>query len=218
MFFSGQAGLLAVGDQTYWFGTKRHGHPNVAPHGTYPPYSAYCYPPQPDPAGGDTSEGSRLGVGDGFTEGVNAYIADRDLYNWKPLGLVFAANKTGAHCLERPKVILCPATKKYVLWAKGFRPMPSNDKLAVVATSDTPQGPYELVDPAEPFQLLGGYGMADATVYVDEQRGGAWLFWRQNGHPAPVLPDGKNGTSGMLAALLTAPPWLSLRVEDSSSE
>ena len=113
---------------------------------------------------------NKVQAGDGFTEGVNAYVADGDLYNWKPLGLVFAANKTGAHCLERPKVIQCPATKKFVLWAKGFRPMPMNDKLAVVAVADTPQGPFELVDPGKPFQLLGGYGMADATVYVDESR------------------------------------------------
>lgn len=36
------------GGATYWYGSERHGHPNVAKHGVYPPYSAYCYPPPPD--------------------------------------------------------------------------------------------------------------------------------------------------------------------------
>lgn len=43
-------GGLFVDDDgaTYWYGSQRHGHPNVAKHGVYPPYSAYCYPPPPD--------------------------------------------------------------------------------------------------------------------------------------------------------------------------
>lgn len=51
-------------------------------------------------------------VGDGYTEGVNLYTSDGDLYNWKHAGLVFPANATGAHCLERPKVVKCPGTGK----------------------------------------------------------------------------------------------------------
>ena len=43
--------------------------------GTYPRYSAYCYPPLDVQAGG--------GLGDGFTEGVNAYVSAGDLYNWR---------------------------------------------------------------------------------------------------------------------------------------
>lgn len=43
-------GGLFVDDDgtTYWYGSERHGHPNVEKHGVYPPYSAYCYPPPPD--------------------------------------------------------------------------------------------------------------------------------------------------------------------------
>ena len=57
-----------------------------------------------------------VGSGDGFTDGVNAYVSDGDLYNWRHAGLVMDANVTGGHCLERPKVVRCPATGRYVLW------------------------------------------------------------------------------------------------------
>ena len=168
------AGLLFLSDgmlggTTWWYGSKRHGHPNVAPPGKYPPYSAYCYPP-PDAQ-----------TRDGFTEGVNAYTSAGDLYNWRHVGLVFPANATGAHCLERPKVIRCPGTQKYVMWAKGFRPLPMNDKLAVVAIADHPAGPFTLANASNPFQAPGGDELADATVYVDEKKRESWLYWRSKG-------------------------------------
>jgi hypothetical protein len=174
------AGLLSHAGKVFWYGTKRSGHPQTAPPGKYPKYSAYCYPPAPDRPGGERV-GARLG--DGFTEGVNLYVSDGDLYNWQHAGLVFAANKTGAHCLERPKVIRCPGTGKFVLWAKGFTPAESafnGTKVAVIATADTPLGPFELVDPAEPFYAPGGAGgqMADATLHVDRNGEAAWLYWR----------------------------------------
>ena len=179
------AGLLTVGDQTYWYGSQRHGHPNV-PNGThYPKYAAYCYPPPPPDAA--AAAASHLGVlthsvtlGDGYTEGVNLYVADGDLYNWKRIGLVFAANETGAHCLERPKVIQCPGSGKYVLWAKGFTP--DGNVKAVVATAETALGPFKLLDPAQPFYAPANTSMADATLYVEAgergEKGVPWLFWR----------------------------------------
>ena len=175
----------------------------MAPHGEYPQYSAYCYP-SPD------SEAQ-----DGFTEGVNLYVSDGDLYNWKRLGLVFDANATGAHCLERPKVIRCPKTGKFVLWAKGFTPLNakdptakwSNAKLAVVATADTPLGPFSLVpNPSKTAfcaSCTGGTAMEDATLYVTKSSAEPWLFWRSptnlptNHTP---YPDWQNG--GLYAAKL----------------
>ena len=175
------AGLLQDGSATYWYGTKRHGHPNVAPRGKYPPYAAYCYPPRaPGPSRGSrTGSDSGSGLGDGFTEGVNLYVADGDLYNWRHAGLVFPANATGAHCLERPKVIKCPATGQYVLWAKGFTP--DRDVQAVVATSLSPLGPFTLQDPSQPFYAPDNTSMADATVWVDTDTAhgnDVWLYWR----------------------------------------
>ena len=176
------AGLLSHDGTTYWYGTKRQGHPNVAKPGTYPRYSAYCYPPAPDGLGAH--------AGDGFTEGVNLYSSDGDLYNWKHQGLVFAANKTGAHCLERPKVIRCPGTGKFVLWAKGFTPVKSQfngTKVAVVATADMPLGPFELAG-GVPFYAPGGNAqMADATLHVDSKNESAWLYWRSPNVP-PLGP------------------------------
>jgi hypothetical protein len=193
------AGLLRVGLTHYWYGSQRHGHPNVAPRGTYPRYSAYCYPP-PDSDyhardGGGREERQRASAGDGFTEGVNLYVSDGDLYNWRHAGLVFPANATGAHCLERPKVIRCPTTGQFVLWAKGFTPANSSfrgTKVAVVATSASPLGPFKLSNPDAPFFAPGGASMADATVYVDARGEAAWLYWRS---PSP--------TSGFFVGRLT---------------
>lgn len=107
-------------------------------------------------------------------------MSDGDLYNWRHAGLVFAANATGAHCLERPKVIKCPGTGKYVLWAKGFTPMPANAKLAVVALADTPLGPFKLLNEQEPFYAPANTSMADATLFVDNESKpkSVWLYWR----------------------------------------
>ena len=141
------AGLLTVGSSTYWYGSQRHGHPMVND-SQWPKNTAFCYPPPSiSPAGL---------VKDGFTEGINMYAAANgtDLYNWQHVGLVFAANKTGAHCLERPKVVKCPGTGKFVLWAKGYdRPSTHQGErtLAVIATAESPFGPFDLVNTSQPF-------------------------------------------------------------------
>ena len=177
------AGMLSDGGKVYWYGSQRHGHPDVPPKHAYPTASAYCYPipNSTGPASGrhklDSNQmlGGQL-LGDGFTEGVNLYVSDGDLYNWRPAGLVFLANQTGAHCLERPKVIKCPGTGRYVLWAKGFAPPRGEVKQAVVATADSPLGPFQLVDSQRIFYSPAGTQMADATLYVDGDE--TWLFWR----------------------------------------
>lgn len=148
------AGLLVDGQLTYWYGEQRQGHPIPMPTPAQP-YG--CYP------GATTAHGL---LGDGYSEGVNAYVSDGDLYNWRSLGLVFAVNITGSHCLERPKVIKCPATGKYVLWAKGFTPPPDDSVAAIVATSDGPAGPFKLANASRPFYKPGGKTFADGTLYV----------------------------------------------------
>ena len=186
------AGLLTVGTTTYWYGSQRQGHPATAPRGTYPPYSAFCHPP-PAP---DGSQRRRL---DGFTLGVNLYVSDGDLYNWRHHGLVFDANVTGANCLERPKVVQCPATGKFVLWAKGddnagtVHPPKPDNKLAVVAVADTPLGPFRLADPQRPLYSPASCKLADATLHVSG--GEVWLYWRSP-TPCAAKRQGPPGSGG----------------------
>ena len=77
-------------------------------------------------------------------------------------------------------------TGKFVLWAKGFTPVKSEfngSKVAVVATADTPLGPFELADAAEPFYAPWHGQMADATLHVDSKGESAWLYWRSPNVP-----------------------------------
>lgn len=153
------AGLLKEGAAYYWYGETRHGEPSS---------QASCF---------RNSSHTSVTLSAGFTPGINLYVSDGDLYNWKHVGLVFAANATGSHCLERPKVIRCPATGKYVLWAKGF---PQDGSVrAVIATSPSPMGPFTLVNPAQPFYSPdGNRTFADATLYVDPTSTKSYVFFR----------------------------------------
>lgn len=153
------AGFLKDGNLYYWYGETRHGEPSS---------QESCF---------ENGNDALLRSSAGYTPGVNLYVSDGDLYNWKHIGLVFPANVTRSHCLERPKVIRCPATGEYVLWAKGF---PADGSVrAVIAAASTPLGPFQLIDPAAPFYAPDGkYTFADATLYVDEVSRKPYVFFR----------------------------------------
>ncbi len=84
-------------------------------------------------------------------KGVTCY-SSTDLHSWDNHGIVLSVVTTPGHMLEqgctieRPKVIYCPATGKYVMWfhhelkGRGY-----GAAFAGVATSDTPYGPFEYV-------------------------------------------------------------------------
>lgn len=80
--------------------------------------------------------------------GVSVY-ASTDLLNWRPLGVALtvsddpASDITRGCVLERPKVLFCAATGKFVMWfhlelkGQGYRAARVG-----VATADRPEGPY----------------------------------------------------------------------------
>jgi len=88
--------------------------------------------------------------------GVHVY-SSKDLYNWKDDGIALAVaadpgSPIGKGCiLERPKVVYCPKTGKFVMWfhleRKGHG---YGDARSGVAQADTPTGPYHLVDTFRP--------------------------------------------------------------------
>lgn len=113
---------------------------------------------------GPTSEG-RLDV-----VGVSCY-SSRDLVNWTNEGVVLpAVPENPAHDLhpskvvERPKVIKCDATGKYVLWAHIDTADYTYARTGV-AVSDSPTGPYQYLGSFRP----AGHDSRDMTVFKDDE-------------------------------------------------
>jgi beta-xylosidase len=112
--------------------------------------------------------------------GVSCY-SSRDLVNWKYEGLVISADRENPmsplyykKVLERPKVIYSEKTKKFVLWMH----LDSADYTFAgvgIAVSDSPIGPFELIDAKQPNRL----DSRDMTIFKDHD-GVAYLFHSSN--------------------------------------
>ena len=155
-------GLLhdADGAKYYWYGSKRNGHPCVG---------ATC-----------------------DDLGINLYSSS-DLYSWDFESLVVRTSKnlsaTGNGLdLERPKVIKCAATRKYVMWVRGTG-KGNTPQLLGVLVAPRPTGPFTWVRAsphADPFHTVAkgianyppGYQYADATVWQDPRTGRTYVYWR----------------------------------------
>jgi len=112
--------------------------------------------------------------------GVSCYTS-RDLVNWKYEGLALEADKDNpescihtSKVVERPKVLYCEKTGKYVMWMhldNWDRTFPA----AGVATSDSPKGPFKL----ERAIFPNHQDSRDMTVYTDDD-GRSYLFHSSN--------------------------------------
>ena len=108
--------------------------------------------------------------------GVSCY-SSRDLVNWKYEGLVLEADRDNpesyihtSKILERPKVIFCEKTGRFVLWMH----IDSADRCFAgvgIATSDSPTGPFTLLKVCVPNRQ----DSRDMTVFKDLD-GTAYLF------------------------------------------
>ena len=109
--------------------------------------------------------------------GVSCYSSP-DLETWTNEGVVLpAVPKDPAHDLhpnrvvERPKVLKCGRTGKYVLWAHIDTADYKYARVGV-AVSDTPTGPYQYRGSFRP----GGHESRDMTVFQDRD-GAAYAFF-----------------------------------------
>ena len=109
--------------------------------------------------------------------GISCYSSD-DLHTWHYEGLALAADANAettsplhpSRVMERPKVIYCEKTRKYVMWFHSD----SADYMyahAGCAVSDRPEGPFELLG----AYLPNGRDCRDMTVYTDPTDGRAYL-------------------------------------------
>lgn len=86
--------------------------------------------------------------------GVHAYSSE-DLYSWRDEGIALKVDSTPeipkGCVLERPKVIFCKTTGKFVMWFHLDSETYSGAKTGV-AIADSPVGPYRFIEAVHPNQ------------------------------------------------------------------
>ena len=108
-----------------------------------------------------------LWYGEDYVRGGFACYRSLDLVRWHDCGCVLPAGV--APVMERPRVLRCPATGRFVMW---FHADDATYGLAQagVAVADAPEGPFELLRTMRPC----GQESRDLTLWADGS-GAAWL-------------------------------------------
>ncbi|MEK7412725.1 MAG: family 43 glycosylhydrolase, partial [Planctomycetota bacterium] len=114
--------------------------------------------------------------------GVRMYRS-RDLYNWEDLGLVLPPvldNENDplhpARFMDRPHIIYCAETRKFVLWMKIMgKDTAQSQALMTIATADTITGPYVVVKQIRPL----GMSCGDFDLVVEPSDGKAYFYFER---------------------------------------
>lgn len=110
--------------------------------------------------------------------GVRCYTSV-DLYNWENRGLIippdpddFSSPLHPNRCMDRPHIIYCKRTGKYVAWLKIM--CQGNSQSMCVMEADSFFGPYEFVHKLyKPLDMHTG----DFDLYVDEETEQAYFIF-----------------------------------------
>lgn len=110
-----------------------------------------------------------------WTWGIRAY-ASKDLYNWEDLGVIIPPELTDSQSglypekhVDRPHILKCPNTEKYVCWIKQS----GDEECFLILTADSFVGPYEIVrENYRPFDMMVG----DFDIEADPESGKAYLY------------------------------------------
>lgn len=115
------------------------------------------------------------GKSDIWTWGIRAYRSE-DLYNWEDIGLIIQPELTDSDSnlfpdmrVDRPHIIKCEKTQKYVAWLKLSGP----EACFLVLQADAFTGPYEIV--RENYRPLGSE-VGDFDIVRDDGTQKAYLF------------------------------------------
>lgn len=88
-------------------------------------------------------------IGKIWTWGIRCYTS-KDLYNWEDKGLIVKPEPDDLqhpmhpnHCIDRPHILYCPKTGKYVMWIKIMGGLVS--QFMCIMQADDILGPYEIV-------------------------------------------------------------------------
>ena len=111
-----------------------------------------------------------------WTWGIRAY-ASKDLYNWEDLGLIIKPDlknpKAGLYPekhVDRPHILKCDTTGKYVCWIKQS----GEEACFLILQADTFTGPYQVVK--EEYRPMGAK-VGDFDIVRDEESKKAYLFF-----------------------------------------
>ena len=125
--------------------------------------------------------------------GIRCYRS-RDLVSWQDFGLVLRSDPASefdvlrpSGVMERPRVLRCPATGRYVMW---FHADDAAYRAASVgvAVADGPEGPFELVRVMRPC----GQDSRDFTLFADADGTGYLVHSSESNrtlHVARLTPD-----------------------------
>lgn len=111
-----------------------------------------------------------------WTWGIKVY-SSTDLYNWQDLGYLIPpvlddpnSAMFPAKRIDRPHILKCPKTGKYVCWIKLSGP----EAAFSVWQADSFLGPYSIV---ENLYNPGGHKAGDFDLVSDEETGKGYLFF-----------------------------------------
>lgn len=112
--------------------------------------------------------------------GVRLYTST-DLYNWEDKGLIIQPDENDvtsplhpAYCVDRPHILFCKKTGKYVAWLKVMAGEIS--QFFTVMEADAFEGPYTFVQKVyHPLQMDSG----DFCFYTDEATQKAYIWFER---------------------------------------
>lgn len=122
-----------------------------------------------------TTEGSTI-----WTYGIRCYTS-KDFYNWEDKGLIIPPDTTDvlsslhpSQMIDRPHIIYCSKTKKYVCWIKMLGG--DDGQCMIVLQANDFLGPYEIVNKG--FRP-NGFESGDFDLYVDEETGKGYIWFER---------------------------------------
>ena len=127
---------------------------------------------------GENKEFTKKG-GTVWTWGIRFYTSG-DLYNWDDRGLLIPPGEDlneplhPTYCIDRPHIIFCEKTGKYVCWIKVMASEVA--QFMIVMQSDRFEGPYEYVHRFyNPLKMYCG----DFCLHVDEETKKAYIWFER---------------------------------------
>ena len=121
-----------------------------------------------------------------WTYGIRCYRSS-DFYNWEDCGLIIEPDTLNplsplhyTQSLDRPHILRCEATGKYVCWIKSM----DEDGYFVILQADDFLGPYSYVRSLKPH----GYGVGDFDLYADPGTGKGYV-WFERPHWELICSD-----------------------------
>src|SRR4051812_12633757 len=123
-----------------------------------------------------TTPGSNI-----WTYGVRCY-ASKDFYNWEDKGLIIPPDTTDPYSplhpsqwIDRPHIIYCQKTNKYVAWIKILGG--DDGQFMTVLQADNFFGPYKII--RKGFRP-DGFESGDFDLYVDENTGKRCIWFERS--------------------------------------